>query len=165
MTEHTIQKIQQLLQIRYDTTAWYAKVEALDKEEVLPVLISLLNNTDESASTRSQVTTLLGILKDKRALDPLLEARHSDHGLLRARAALALAQIGIAENKVVSSLMQGLGDDDAFVRECCAKALALMKCSEAIPSLEQMSANDSVSTNRDVAQEAIQVIRGQANYA
>ena len=160
MAESTIQKVRRLLQPTHDLTSWYAEVDALDAEEAIHTLLEILNNDLEAVRTRCQAATLLGMLRDARALDALIGAFHAPDGLLRARAALALGQIGMPEERVVQSMIQGLSDEDYFVRECCAKALGLMKRPEALPALEQMSAVDSVSTNREVAQKAIEAIKG-----
>lgn len=160
MTEETREKVRLLLQPTHDVEGWQVEVETLKTAEAVPILLEILNDDLEPVRTRSQAIMLLGMMHDVQALDVLIEILHAPDGLLRAKAALALGQLGIAEKKVVHALIQGLSDEDYFVRECCARVLGLMKRSEALVSLEQMSAADRVSTNREVAQKAIEVIKG-----
>jgi len=160
MAESISEKVRRLLQPTHDLERWYAEVEALDVEEAVSVLIGILKDEAEPMQTRSEAATLLGTLHDPRANDALFEALRAPDGLLRARSALALGQIGKQGDREVQSLIQGLSDEDYFVREACAKALQLMKRLEALPALERMSTTDSVSTNREVALKAIEAIRG-----
>ena len=159
MAESTMQKVRRLLQPTHDLDGWYAEVETLEPEEAVPVLVEILSNGLEPEQTRAQAANLLGMLHDPRATNKLIETLHAGPSLVRARAAVALGQIGKPEEMVAESLMQGLMDDDYFVRECSAKALGLMKRTDALPALERMSSTDAVSANRQVAQNAIQAIR------
>lgn len=162
MAESTIQKVRRLLKPTHDLESWYANFEALDAIAAVPILLEILNDNLETVQSRSQAATLLGMLRDTRAVSTLIETLRSPasaDGLLRARAALALGQIGLQEERIVQALIEGLGDEDYFVRECSAKALGLMKRPEALAPLRQMRAADSVSTNREVAEKAIESIR------
>jgi HEAT repeat protein len=159
MAESTMQKVRRLLQPTHDLDGWYAEFDALDSEAALPLLLEILANDLETEQTRAQAANLLGMLHDPRATNELINALHAPQGLLRARAAVALGQIGKPEERVAESLLQGLMDEDYFVRECSAKALGLMKRTEALPALELMSSTDTVSANRDVAKNAIETIR------
>lgn len=160
MTQSTTEMIRRLLQPTHDLAGWRAEFEALDVGEAVSVLIGILKDEVEPMRTRSEAATLLGMLHNTRANDALLEALRAPDGLLRARAALALGQIGNPGDREVQSLIQGLSDEDYFVREVCAKALQLMKRQEALPALERMSTTDSVWTNREIALKAIAAIRG-----
>lgn len=57
-------------------------------------LIEILQNPKLSQYDRAEAASLLGQLQDARALDPLMEALKVELGLIRARAAEALASFG-----------------------------------------------------------------------
>lgn len=160
MAEETREKVRRLLQPTHDVTGWHAEVKTLNAEEAIPILYEILNDNLEPLRTRGQAVSMLGMFRDDQAVGLLIEILQAPDGLLRAQAALALGRIGMPQERVVQALIQGLNDEDYFVRECCAKALGLMKRPEALPALTQMSASDSASTNRDVAQKAIEDIQG-----
>ena len=154
-----MQKVRRLLQPTHDLDGWYAEFETLESGEAVPVLLEILTNDLELEQARAQAANLLGMLRDPRATNKLIDVLQGAESLLRARAAVALGQIGKPEEQVAESLIQGLMDEDYFVRECSAKALGLMKRTEALPALEQMSNSDAVLANRQVAQNAIETIR------
>lgn len=160
MAEETTEKVRQLLRPTDDEVGWYQKVRALNIPEAVPVLVRILNDEQEKRYTRRQAALILGLLGDKQAISALARALNAPDRVLRGRAAEALGQFEGLEDSVVQQLIQGLQDEDYFTRERCANALGQLKRLEALPALEQMSAVDSVSTNREVAQKAIEAIKG-----
>jgi HEAT repeat protein len=160
MAEEMKEKVRRLLQPTHDVAGWHAEVNTLIAEEAIPILHEIINDNLEAPRTRGQAVSMLGMFRNARAVELLIETIRATDGLLRAQAALSLGRIGMPEERVVTALIERLDDEDYFVRECCAKALGLMKRHEAIPALTLMSASDSVSTNREVAQKAIDAIRG-----
>ena len=163
MAEEIRQKVNLLLQPTHDIEAWHAEVASLNKEEAIPVLLAILNDSRQALRMQSQAVTLLGELHDPRAVEPLIvTTANASDGLLRAKSALALGKLEFKEARVIQALIRGLEDSDDFVRECCAKVLGLMRIPEAVVPLDRMSAVDSVSTNREAAQEASKSIRGVA---
>lgn len=162
MTQQAIEKVRQLLQPTDDELHWYQRVMALDKAEAVPILMNILKDEQEREFTRRQAALILGLLGDKRAINTLSQVLNATDRVLRGRAAEALGQFKDLDEKIVQELVQGLQDEDYFVRECCAKALGQLQRLETLPALEQMRLTDSVLTNREVAQKAIQAIRGIA---
>ena len=160
MEESTRQKIARLLRPTHDTAGWKAEFESLDKDEALPILIEVLQDATKTAHTRSQAINMLGMLKDSRALDALLGALVDSVDLLRARAAIAIGQVGVMQERAIEAIINGLADEDSFVRECCAKVLGLMKRPEAIPALVRMRAEDIVLSNQEIARQAVEEIEG-----
>jgi len=132
---------------------------ALDAAEAIPLLIAVLNDEQEKLYPRRMAATILGLLRDERAIAALAQTLSASDASLRASAAEALGRFEAPEDSLVQRLIQGLQDDDYFVRETCAKTLGRLKRPDALPALTRMSIADSVSTNREVAQQAIEAIR------
>lgn len=158
--EQTQEQVRRLLQPTHDANGWRAQVRALNAQEAVPLLAAALMNSRETPQARRQATTALGMLRHNSAVPALLQTLADDDAVLRARAAGALGQIEEVPDEVVQQLIHHLEDEDYFVRECCAKALAELRRADALPALEQMRASDSVPANREVADSSIETIRG-----
>jgi len=162
MTEETAERVRRLLLPRDDESQWQKEVEALNKWDAVPLLAAIMNDPAEKRVARQRASEVLGMLKDARAVGALVQALQAPDPVLRAVSAKALGSIGNLEAEVIQQLIQRLGDEDYYVRESAAKALGQLKRAEAIPALKQMNANDIVSTNRSVAQQAIESIEKTA---
>jgi HEAT repeat protein len=162
MSEETAREVRRLLTPTDDVNGWLRRVRALDADEALPLLLAILGGAQESPGDRLQAALVLGYLRDPRAVGALAEAMQAADPVMRAQAAESLGLIGAAEERVLRQLIQGLNDEDYFVRECSAKALGRLGSPEAAPHLERMSAADPVASNREAAQRAVESLRGSA---
>ena len=158
MAEETKEKVRRLLKPT-DDFGWSREVMELDRQQAVPLLITILNDEQEKQYTRRQAALMLGMLGDERATGALAGALQATDFALRARAADALGQINQLNDETVQRLIQGLEDENDVVRKCCAKTLGDLRRSEALSALENMSTNDDVMSNRTVAQKAIDAIR------
>ncbi|MDF1564013.1 MAG: HEAT repeat domain-containing protein [Deltaproteobacteria bacterium] len=84
---------------------------------------------------RIQAALLLGRRGDARhdlaALERALQ--EDDHYAVRGASAMAMGNLG--EATAINALLEGLGDEDAFVRRACRKALGQLASPQAIPYL------------------------------
>jgi hypothetical protein len=151
--------VDRLLKPSDDEIGWYKQVMALHRVEAVPVLMNVLSDPQQPRSSRRQAALILGLLRDERAIRALVDALHAAERVLRGRAAEALGQFETVPEDVLQSLIQGLQDEDYFVRECCAKTLGQLRRPEALPALTVMSASDEVSTNRELAEKAMEAIQ------
>jgi len=154
------QEVQALLRATDDVAGWYRAVRALDAAAATPVVIEVLEDENESERERRLAATMLGILGDRRAIPPLVAAMGATDRVLRGRAAETLGNFPGLDPAIVAQLLQGLSDPDSYFRECCAKALGQLTRVEALPGLQRMRDQDSVSSNREAAQQAIEAIQG-----
>jgi len=161
MTETTLETIRHLLQPTHDFAGWHAQAATLDPDQAIPILAAIMADTSEAEGARGEAATLLGLLRDERTRAPLLAGLRLEASLVRARAALALAQLGAPDDETMHALVTGLSDEDYFVRECCARVLGVFKRPDVVPALERMRDSDSVASNREAAKAAIRAIREQ----
>ena len=160
MTEDFMQRVWRLLRYAGDETV--RRYEAAVAADAVAALIALLLDEREEPPVRKLAATLLGEARDARAVAPLTQALHDADPVVRARSALALGEFAEAGPEVTAQLIETLGDEDYYVRECGAKALGKLRRAEALPALREMSERDEVSTNREVAREAVEAIEGGA---
>jgi HEAT repeat protein len=153
------QQIRRLLRSTYDEAGWYRDVMALKIDEAIPILVGVVSDEQDDLDARRYAALILGLLRDARGVDALLQALQAPDRVLRGQAAGALGNIENVDDRVIQQLIGRLEDEDYFVRECAAKALGQLKRVQALPALMQMSAADSVSTNQSVAQQAIEAIQ------
>jgi HEAT repeat protein len=156
------QTLERLLQPTGDETAWYDAVAALPAAEAVPRVAAVLGDPGRPGRERLQAALILGVLGSPAAAPALRAAMAEANPVLRARAADALGRVGAEGSEAVDALLQALRDDDYFVRESAAKALARLGRSEALPLLAAMRDGDEAESNRAVAGEAIDAIRGTA---
>ncbi|MEX2704697.1 MAG: HEAT repeat domain-containing protein [Candidatus Freyrarchaeum guaymaensis] len=83
-------------------------------------LISALKNSEDWGD-RVEAAWTLGETKDRRAVEPLIQALGDEHWRVRWRAAWALGEIG--DERAVEPLIRALEDKDSRVRESAARAL------------------------------------------
>ncbi|MDP8257604.1 MAG: HEAT repeat domain-containing protein, partial [Candidatus Alcyoniella australis] len=91
------------------------------KSEVVEPLIGALGHWD--SDVRSSAAWALGALGDARAVEPLVRALG---GKCDGRGAAAKALGELSDTRAVDPLIRALTDKDADVRQCAAKALALL---------------------------------------
>lgn len=151
-----------LLRATDDVAGWYRAVKELNPKEAVPVLLGILQDENEEQSNRRLAATMLGVLRDSRAIPALAGAMLASDRVLRGRAAEMLGEFPELAENFFLQLMQGLHHEDPYFRECCAKALGQLRRPEALPALERMRASDTVPVNREVAQSAIEAIRGNS---
>lgn len=154
------QDVQKLLQPTDDVSGWYGAVRALDAAKATPLVVQVLQDENESDARRRLAATMLGVLGDPRAIAALVSVLHTRDSVLRGRAAETLGSFPGLDPAIVNQLMQGLEDNDRYFRECCAKALGMLRWTAALPQLQHMRDHDSAISNREAAQAAIHAIQG-----
>ena len=80
---------------------------------------------DKDFKTRKDSAYILGIVKDKNAVMPLINSLHDSHRFVRGTAALALSEIG--DKKAIPSLIKSLNDNSTYVRIRVVRALENFK--------------------------------------
>lgn len=158
MAETTENMVRRLLVPCDDEKRWRDGVYALRVDEAIPMLTAVLNDPAERIPTRRLSALILGMLADKRALSALLPVLDDPEPVLRAEAASSLGYFARLEPVLLERLIASLQDKDYFVRESAAKTLGRLRCQAAYADLKQMSIEDSVSTNRLIALEALKSI-------
>lgn len=88
----------------------------------LPVLLEILNTTDEDALLRGAAAALLGRVGDPSALPALLAAMGDTNQVVRAKTAVALGEI--RDPRVIEPLRRALADEVFSVRIRAAFSLA-----------------------------------------
>ncbi len=136
--------------LKDERTGWYAE-EALTKlnSSVLPQLEEQLKGPDPAI--REGVARVLGEVRDRRAVAPLLEAIQSSGETGRSSAA---ALIKIADPAAVEPLIELLGNQGEQVRLYAAYALGGIKDRRAVPALMRTLA-DASSSVRGIAAHAL----------
>ena len=160
MSEALIQKVRKLLEPTFDEQAWYRDVIALDKSEAVPILAGIVRRESESLRARQQAILILGLMGDESAIELLLDMLSAPEAGLRAHSAQSLGRFKSLSGGGFERLLTALKDDDHFVRERAAKALAQLQRPEALTALQQMRASDPVASNREMAAEAMKTIAG-----
>ena len=162
MSEAALQRVRKFLEPTFDEQAWYRGVMTLDKNEAVPILVSIVKSKSESIRARQQAILILGLLGDEGAIGTLLEMLNAPEAGLRAHAAQSLGRFNSLSSGGFAQLLAALQDEDNFVRERTAKALAELQRREAVPALQQMRASDPIASNRETAEDAIKAIEGTA---
>jgi HEAT repeat protein len=158
MAESIEQKVREVLKPTDARASWREAVLALDANEAVPILVTILLGEGEKLLTRKMVATVLGLLRNERSMAALTQTLRASDPILRAKAAGALGEFEKVDKNTVKDLIEALRDKDYYVRESAARALGQLKRPEALAALEQMSSTDSISTNQDVARKAIETI-------
>jgi HEAT repeat protein len=153
------QRVEALLQPTDALANWYRAVAALDRAAATPIVIAILEDETASAQRRRLAATMLGVLRDARAIPALARALGASDRVLRGRAAETLGAFPQLDTDLVRQLVAGLTDPDPYFRECAAKALGYLKRADALPMLQAMRDTDPLASNRDVARDAIDAIR------
>ncbi|MBG0784809.1 MAG: HEAT repeat domain-containing protein [Anaerolineaceae bacterium] len=114
------------------------KIEKLQEEGDTEAIIKLLGYK-RNAEVRMEAAVALGDMKEKDAIDPLLERLGDEDENVRAAAAVALGKIG--DQSVISSLINQLKDESAVARDGAAQALVLFGVSAVDPLVGSLSNN------------------------
>jgi HEAT repeat protein/Tfp pilus assembly protein PilF len=108
---------------------------------------------DKTSGNRQGAASALGLAKDKRAVDPLIQLLAYDKDqFVRSDSALALANIG--DKRAVEALIRALGDKKYYVRKNVARALGDLGDTRAIEPLKGML-GDSVDDVRKAGKKAL----------
>ncbi|HEU4885056.1 MAG TPA: HEAT repeat domain-containing protein [Longimicrobium sp.] len=154
--------VRALLRPTHDSAAWEAGVRALDRDPALVVLIAILFGAGETQHDRAMAATILGTLGDARALPVLVQAlRVANDPVVRARAGLALGQLGTAAPGAEGALVDALADPDEFVRESAARVLGSQGASGESAALARAAQTDPAPASRQAAARALAQIRGE----
>lgn len=154
------ERVHQLL-VPTDDPGWKDAVRALDPGEALPVVAEALAGAAEDDSrTRHLAVLMIGVIGDERGV-PVLEgvADHPDP-VLRARVVEALAGIGRLGPGASRRVVDASRDEDAYVRETAARAVAALDLPEAGALLAEMAASDPAPEVRRAAEEAARSLQG-----
>lgn len=107
-------------------------IEKMGKPVVEPLIEALL---DREGTVRKFAATLLGRLKDPRAIEDLGGVLYDLHHEVSKTAAEALAQFGAS---TIGILAEALNHPEAGVRECAAYGLGLIRDGHVTPLLIEM---------------------------
>ncbi len=137
---------------------WMAK-SAFGKigEPALKTLTEALLNAPEPR-LRKNAAIILGLIKNKSAVQPLIECLKDEDAEVRARSADALGEIGAGE--AVEPLIEALKDDDDEVRISAARALGEIGDVRAAESLIEALYNRSWEVQQ-IAADALGKIGGK----
>ena len=102
---------------------------------------------------RARVVDVLGISKDKNSMPALLEALHGEFFTVRARAALALANIG--DRLVIPEMLPLLKDRETEVRIAACAALGHFKDPSTFDELANVALDDPMIEVRQAAVKAL----------
>ena len=128
--------------------------EKLSEELLFEILRGGLK--DDEYQVRGQAALALGLLKDKRAVEPLISALNDDQSQVRAQAADALGLL--KDKRAVEPLISALNDDQSQVRVTAALALGLLKDKRAVEPLMN-ALNDDQSQVRVTAASVLGLLK------
>lgn len=135
-----------------------------DGERVVDVLIDRLEN-DDCVDVRVAAAEALGIIRDERAIEPLIEAFRDDNDRMRRAAEEALREIGgnMAVEPLIEALRQALAFDDIHALMPIIKTLGEIGDEKAGKSLIKALKNDNDRV-RWAAEEALKEIGGKRAF-
>lgn len=109
------------------------------EDEVLVLIRALESNVKklDKVKTAQEAAESLGHIRDKRAVEPLIEA--VDRGYIRTKIAAIRALSKIGDAKAVSPIIKQLSYFDDNVKIEAARALGWLGDPKAIPSLEEVA--------------------------
>jgi HEAT repeat protein len=81
--------------------------------------------TDASTRVRAHAAFGLGLMREERAIDLLIDGLRSQHSEIRSHCAEALGMIG--DDRAVSRLNEVLSDPDPDVRRSAERALRMIR--------------------------------------
>lgn len=102
-----------------------------DSVAVEPLIIAMMDSTDK---LRGQACKILGLIKDKRAVEPMIELYWK--GQMRKDVIWSLGVIG--DKRAFNVLMDGLEDGNSKLKFLCIRALEGLKDRRAVPTLIKM---------------------------
>ncbi|CAH1801189.1 unnamed protein product [Owenia fusiformis] len=121
---------------------------------------------DMDSSVRVEAIENLGKFDSPQVVEALKDLLSDQDNNVRAVAAISLAKTGPKSPHIVKCLMKCLNDKDRLVRESGCIALGHMKVEKAVNKLVQLWRNDYISSVRDAAAVALELIGGEeANKA
>ena len=154
-----------LMEALHDPFWWYEReqaagdllsaIENMGGAAVDPLIESL---QDKEGAVRKFAVTLLGRVKDPRALEPLSTAQYDLHHEVGKTAAEALAQFGAP---AIPLLTEALRHPEMWIRIHAVRALGMMNDSQIIPILLEML-NDP---EREVKKHTIKSLSGRKDAA
>jgi HEAT repeat protein len=119
----------------------------------VPALLTLLSDKSQSEDMRYGATMVLGVIKDSRAIEPLLNALQDESLYVSKRVAEALADIG--DKRAVAGLIAQLNDKNSEMRSASAVALGRLGDQQAVQSLVSLL-KDDIDDVRRAAIEALE---------
>jgi HEAT repeat protein len=139
-----------ILALKDERTRWYASQALIELDgQILPQLEEGLKSDD--ALTRENISIVLGEIRDRRAVQPLLEALQDEEQFLMTSAA-SLIQIG--DPAAVEPLIELLSNKNEQIRLYASYALGGLRDRRAITPLVQ-ALKDSSSSIRGIAAHAL----------
>ncbi|MDQ4026084.1 MAG: HEAT repeat domain-containing protein [Actinomycetota bacterium] len=155
----TAEKLEMLL-VPTDDPRARDEVRALDPAEALPVLADVLADQSRPSLIRRRAAMFMGVIGDRSAI-PLLETAVGDRDeVVRARALQALATFGEVGASTARTVLDAARDEDPYVRETAARAVAALGLTEAPAILAEMAATDPAPEVRRAAGEAAKTLQG-----
>lgn len=109
---------------------------AIGSPSVDPLIQLLLS---KNAEIRWQAASMLGDLKDRRAVEPLIRSLEDTDGFVRHTAVFSLRQLN--DVRAVMPLIKLLSDDDPLVRRAAASTLGELKDPRAVEPLIKLLAD------------------------
>lgn len=113
---------------------------------------------DEKPDIREAAARELQLLRDRRAVEPLIQRLMDESSDVRQAAAWALGALGAPQT--LKPLIACLKDQDWEVRRAAATSLGKLKATEAVDSLESVCQTDENVNVRRAAEEAIKTVKG-----
>ena len=117
--------LEALLELYFKSTSWKAwkcipkHLVKIDENKAVGLFIQTLNSNDLNIKKKAIIG--LGIIKNKRASEPLLKIYQNSDGTIKCNAASALGSLN--ESKALPYLYQDLENEDAAIRKCAIIAL------------------------------------------
>lgn len=125
----------------------------MNSEESVDPLISALSHRKKNI--RLNAAKILGVIKDTKAINPLILSLRDANKLVRREASTSLSRMGA---EAVDPLIEILNDEDWRVRGAAAWALGNLKDEKAIEPLEKLLDDESGYVKRG-AQNALATIK------
>jgi HEAT repeat protein len=113
-----------------------------------------------SSDVREAACEALGKLKDKRAVEPLIETLGDKDEYVRERACEALGKL--KDKRAVEPLIETLGDKDEYVRERACETLGQLGDKRAVEPLRSLAENDKVPGVRKAAETALKRLENRS---
>jgi HEAT repeat protein len=156
-------RVRRLMRPNHDAEAWRDAFDSLPAGEAVPVLLAILSDPAEDERQREMAAAFLPELAGDRAVPALAQAAAgAGPPLVRARALLSLAAVGLRTPEAAAAVAGALADADLLVRDAAARAAASLHLEEAVEVLRRMVAADPAENVRDAAASAVTTITGAA---
>ena len=126
------------------------------REEMDEVTLILRDLKSDEWLIRQGAVTRIGRLEDPRTLDDLVEKARNEKWYIREMIASGIRSID--HPALAGSLLNGLKTGDDCIRNACARALGLMRCTEAEDLLTK-AVQDPDCRVRKTARTSLELIR------